>query len=398
MELTPHLPLHRLTIGYVRTGGRLIGGELTNAHIRIPVKGGSATEGQLVRVLGFYDGSQIEVESEQVFSGEFASISETWAEASQHRNDLVALIRNYFASEDFLEVETPLWVGEPGTDVFLDPVCAPFVPEPGGVGIPGFLQTSPEFLMKELLSLGHERIFQLCKVFRNGEVTEIHNPEFTMLEFYRAWEEAEAIMRDVEEVVSLALPLLKRPYARKTMQEVFRDACGLDVLELPTTELLQNAIEEKGLLPKRSGESDWEELFFELVVEYVDPFLKSQGAVFVTEWPTQLAVLAQQSPTDPRVAERFELYVDGIELCNGFQELTDPLEQRKRFEEDCGYRQQRNYPRIPMPERFLKVLENGLPPSAGVAIGLDRLLMLSMGLTDISRVIPFSGGPHRLRV
>lgn len=392
-----HQSLHKLSTGRVQTGGRLMGGMLTNAHVRIPVRGVCADEGQLVRVSGWYDGLELKVEEYQVFAGQSVDTQTSWVEACEHRNQLFKQIRAYFADEGFLEVETPLWVGEPGTDVFLDPVVAAFVPEPGGVKTAAYLQTSPEFLMKEMLSLGHERIFQLCKVFRNGEVTPIHNPEFSMLEFYRAWEDAPTIMADVEAIVSMALVDLPRPFERATMQDVFREACGLDILELDTADALRDAIESKSLLSIRSG-SSWDELFFELVIEYLDPYLKTRGAIFVTDWPTRLAVLAQRNPRDPRVAERFELYVDGIELCNGFQELTDPVEQRQRFEEDCAYRQQRGYPTMPMPDRFLNALERGLPPSSGVAIGLDRLLMLSMGVTEIGQVIAFSGGPHRITV
>ena len=318
-------------------------------------------------------------------------------------------IRAFFDARDFLEVETPNWVAAPGTDVHLDPVRAIYEDLHDGQPVSGYLHTSPEFAMKRLLVEGLERIWQMCKVWRNGEITPLHNPEFTILEWYRAGEPVETIMADVE---ALALELLGdeavvaedgqvrrvelgAPFKRLTMQQVVEEACGFDLLEALEFDALLRACETNELLSQRSLERArkhelWDELFFELQVSYLDPFLAEQGAVFVTDWPAPLAVLARKRPDDTRVAQRFELYIGGVELANGFQELTDPKEQRERFQQDLQTRRERGLPELPMPERFLESLERGMPPSSGVAVGVDRILMLAAGVSDIREVAPFA--------
>lgn len=304
-------------------------------------------------------------------------------------------IRAFFDRRDFLEVETPNWVGAPGTDVHLDPVRAIYEDLHGGREVSGYLHTSPEFAMKRLLVEGLERIWQMCKVWRNGELTPLHNPEFTILEWYRAHEPVEAIIDDVEALARELLGGFDEPFSRMTMQELVEEACGFDILEALEFDALLQICKTEELLSPRSLErarehQQWDELFFELQVTYIDPLLAKQGAVFVTDWPAPLAVLARKSPDDARVAQRFELYIDGVELANGFQELTDPQEQRERFEEDLETRRERGLPEVPMPERFLEALERGMPASSGVAVGVDRLLMLSAGVADIREVAPFA--------
>jgi lysyl-tRNA synthetase class 2 len=189
------------------------------------------------------------------------------------------------------------------------------------------------------------------------------------------------------------------PFMRLTMREVVEASCGFDILEALEAPQLAAICRERGLLEGTrgvleggpGGELRWDELFFALQVERVDPWLADRGAVFVTEWPAPLAILARRSPDDPRVAERFELYVDGVELANGFQELVDPVEQRARFEAEVRERRRRGLPELPVPERLLAALEDpGMPPSAGVALGVDRLLMLALGVDDIGEVLPFA--------
>ncbi|WP_168210797.1 EF-P lysine aminoacylase EpmA [Persicimonas caeni] len=318
-------------------------------------------------------------------------------------------IRAFFDARDFLEVETPNWVAAPGTDVHLDPVRAVYEDRHGDLSVSGYLHTSPEFAMKRLLVEGLERIWQMCKVWRNGEVTPLHNPEFTLLEWYRAGEPVEAIIDDVEALTRELLGDeamvvtddeerrvdLSAPFERMTMQQVVEGACGFDLLEALDFDALYAACEANDLLSPRSlaragTHRQWDELFFELQVTYIDPFLADRGAVFVTDWPTPLAVLARKKPADPRVAERFELYVGGVELANGFGELTDPVEQHARFEHDLETRRERGLPDMPMPERFLAALERGMPASSGVAVGVDRLLMLACGAADIREVVPFA--------
>lgn len=311
-------------------------------------------------------------------------------DAIRARAALNAHIRKFFADRDFIEVETPHLVEAAGTDPYLDPIPAQLTL--GSDRRAMSLHTSPEFAMKELVAAGLERIYQLCHVWRDGEVTSQHNPEFTLLEWYRTGVSSDVIMDDVEHLVAPVLSganggaAAGRGFARITMRDAWLQGCGIDPIETAG---------DLSALSTASGIDRWDrwdELFFELMLERVEPWLAEQGAVFVTEWPVQLAVLARRCDHDPRVAERFELYVDGVELCNGFGELTDPVEQRARFEEDNAQRRALGKPEQTMPERFLAVLERGLPECSGVAVGIDRLLMLQLGTDDIRDVLPFAIG------
>ncbi|WP_230467481.1 EF-P lysine aminoacylase EpmA [Lujinxingia vulgaris] len=316
--------------------------------------------------------------------------------AIEARADFNRRARTFFESRDFLEVETPAWVRAPGTDVHLSPVAATVHLDGPHHPRPGYLHTSPEFSMKRLLCEGAERIYQLARVWRDGEVTPRHNPEFSLLEWYRAWEPLDAIIDDVEQLVCQTLHAgsarpVTSPIPRVTMQEVVREACGFDILENLNADALSETVRRLDLLPPHLSEtSHWDDLFFALVVEHIDPFIATLGAVFITDWPAPLAVLARRTPDDPRTAERFELYVDGVELANGFGELTDAEEQRERFEDDQKAREARGLPALPLPEAFLEALRFGMPPSSGVALGVDRLLMVQLGTEAIRDVAPFS--------
>jgi lysyl-tRNA synthetase class 2 len=281
------------------------------------------------------------------------------------RAELLAGLRGYFVAEEFVEVETPNLVREPGTDVHLEAFQTHFSGMGEHEGRALWLHTSPEFAMKRLLVAGMERIFQICKVWRDGEWTSRHNPEFTMVEWYRAYSDWDAVMTDVEHIVATALDL-PRPFRRLKVQEAFREYGGVDVLSMTGTE-------------------GWEDAFHEILVTEVEPRLT--GAVFLTHYPKDLAVLSRLCDEDPAVAERFELYVDGVELCNGFTELTDAAEQRQRFQDDLGERERRGLGAMPMPEMFLNALSAGMPPSAGVALGFDRLLMLQLGSHDLDALL-----------
>lgn len=381
-----HQPLHRLQRGPVCTAGRYFEGRLINAYGGVLIEPLPLENGSLVRVEGHFDGERLSVDRFESFTrGEFGR---TWTPGLELRQNLHRQIRAYFGDQEFLEVETPQLVDEPGTDVFLDPLPAIYSTEPGGRETKKWLHTSPEFKMKALLVAGHERIFQITKAFRNGEVSKKHRPEFSILEFYRAWEPVQTVIQDVENIVSTFLGL-DEPIERITMQELFLESCGIDILAAQTRESLISACQKGGLRVRLDG--DWDQIYFELMIAYVEPFLESMRAVFVTRWPVRQAVLAAACEDDARAAERFELYVNGLELCNGFQELCDPDEQRRRFDEDIERRRELNYPELPMPEEFLRKLSQGLPPSAGVAVGLDRLLMLKLGTEDIGDVIALSG-------
>lgn len=412
----PFLPLHNLVQDKVlHTAGRLRKKEqrwqVYNAHAAYFLEFAdlaltqSLRPGSLIRLQAIYNGQDLDVHDLEV----------CWTPAAQEPPELggatlsvgLALrarhlfnknARNFFQTKGFLEVETPAWTLAPGTDPHLDPVAADFIElDHSDSRQRAYLHTSPELKMKRLLAAGSGPIYQLTKVWRNGEVSPLHNPEFTILEWYRPWEGVEEIIQDVEDLVCMTLHresprYTKAPIRRMTMQDVVYEACGIDILETFDADRFRETLKSRELLSPRLLEARrWDELFFALAVEKIDPFLETLGAVFVTHWPAPLAILARRHDDDPRVAERFELYIDGVELANGFGELTDPVEQRARFNEDNQARQELGLEQIPLPEAFLEAMEWGLPPSAGVALGVDRLLMLATeGAATISDIAPFA--------
>jgi lysyl-tRNA synthetase class 2 len=294
----------------------------------------------------------------------------------RERAALIAQMRAFFGARDFLEVETPLLVPSPGLDLHLDAF------EVKTISPARYLITSPEYQMKRLLGDGYPRIFQLCKCFRKGEHGERHNPEFTMLEWYRANAGVEEVMRDTEQLVATLtggrVDVLGRsidtraPFERWTVGEAFERFAGVS-----SDETIEMAAED-------------EDRYFRLLVDSVEPGIAAlDHALFLTDYPASQASLARKKPEDPRVAERFEAYVAGVELCNGFGELTDPIEQRARLTRDQEERAARGLPVYPIDERFLESLAR-MPPSGGNALGVDRLIALACGTTEIQRVIALS--------
>jgi lysyl-tRNA synthetase class 2 len=293
------------------------------------------------------------------------------------RAKIVGRIRDFFAARDFLEVETPTLLPSPGLDVHL---AAFEVATASGTR---YLSTSPEYQMKRLLADGWPRIFQIARAYRQDEMGERHNPEFTMLEWYRAPAVVDDVMQDTEELVAAITGgrivlgdravVVEPPLERITVCAAFARFAG-------TSEDETIAMAERD-----------EDLFFRLLVEKVEPALEALGhAVFLTEYPASQASLARKKPGDPRVAERFELYAAGVELCNGFGELTDPVEQRARFAHDQASRRARGLPVYPVDERFVAALERGVPACAGNALGVDRLVALACGTTSIREVMAFA--------
>jgi lysyl-tRNA synthetase class 2 len=283
-------------------------------------------------------------------------------------------VRTFFDSGGFLEVDTPVLVPSPGLELHLDA----FAIEGGA----RFLSTSPEYQMKRLLADGHDRIYQITRAFRRNEKGSRHNPEFSILEWYRANAGVEDVMRDTEQLVDAITEgvveigarriATRAPFARMTVLEAYRDLAG---------------ISEAETLAIAAGDED---RFFRLLVDVVEPKLAElDHAVFLTEYPASQASLARKKPGAPEVAERFELYVAGVELCNGFGELTDPIEQRARMEHDRRLRAQRGLPNYPIDEKFLEALGK-VPPSGGNALGLDRLIALACGTTTIGEVMAFT--------
>jgi lysyl-tRNA synthetase class 2 len=294
----------------------------------------------------------------------------------RQRAHVLALVRAFFAQRDFLEVETPLLVPSPGLDLHLEAF------EVQTRSPARYLITSPEYQMKRLLGDGLERIFQIAKCFRKGELGERHNPEFTMLEWYRANAGVDDVMKDTEDLVAMLTGGrvvvgertidTRTPVERWTVCDAFERFAGIG--EDETLDLAAND----------------EERYFQLMVDAVEPGLAAlEHAVFLMDYPASQASLARKRPDDARVAERFELYVAGVELCNGFGELIDPLEQRVRLERDREERKARGLAVYPIDEKFLTALAH-VPPSGGNALGLDRLVALVCGTTEIRRVMAFN--------
>ncbi len=294
------------------------------------------------------------------------------------RARLLTAIRQFFAERDVLEVETPIMVNAAVTDPGLQSIAV--------TELSMFLHTSPEYAMKRLLAAGSGDIYQLCKVFRAGERGSHHNPEFSLLEWYRLDISIEQLMDEVAALVgSLLAP---RPIEYLTYQEALQTYAGVDPL---TAELgaLQAATRMHGLADASIANSSRDALLDFLVSAQVGPRLGRGRLTFLHRYPRSQAALARLDPLDERLALRFELYVEGIELANGFHELADAAEQRARFAADNRERNRLGLPPSPVDERLLTALEHGLPNCCGVALGLDRTLMVALGVDRIDDVCSF---------
>ena len=314
-----------------------------------------------------------------------------------------AAVREFLTQRGFEEVETPCLVPAPGMELHIDAFCAPYLPEGGGTGRPLWLHSSPEYAMKRLLAEGFPRIFQLARVFRNGEVSDTHNPEFTMLELYRAHTDYRGIMEDLEQTVAHAARAvtggtrveagggaidLTPPFERLTVEEAFRKRLGIELAACDgDAGRLRTALRAAGLDAGRDGDS-FDDLFFRAFLDRIEPGLGLDRPVYLIDWPAPMAALSRLKPDDPRFAERFELYAGGLELANGFSELTDAVEQRRRLLEEQAFRARIGRPVYPLDEQFLAALPR-MPEAGGVALGLDRLLMLLIGGRSLADVLLF---------
>ena len=277
-------------------------------------------------------------------------------------------IRRFFEERDFVEVETPAIVPSPGLDVHL----AAFEVRDSKGKPAGWLATSPEYQMKRLLSAGAERIFQLSRSYRADEHGRHHEREFTMLEWYRANSTSDDVIRDTEELVAFVAHALDQPAPE--VQPPWQRLTVDEALQFHGNVALDAVVHD-------------EERFFRVWAEEVQPRLGSERPVIVTDWPSSMASLARLKPNG--MADRFEAFFRGVELCNGFGELTDAAEQRRRFERDQAERQAAGAPVYPIDERFLEDLDRGMPDSGGNALGVDRLLMLLLGADSIQAVMLF---------
>jgi len=311
-------------------------------------------------------------------------------EALRARAGILRRIRGFFDARGVWEVETPLLAAATATD----PALASLETRCTAPGAPAvlYLQTSPEHAMKRLLAAGSGSIYQITRAFRDGEAGRLHNPEFTLLEWYRVGFDEHALMEEVEALVREALAGFRafppRPFRRVGYREAFRETLGLDPARADARALARAARAE-GLEPAGDLVRDRAALEAWLLGCVVVPRLSGAGPVFVHAWPAEQAALARVRPGAPPTAARFELFVDGLELANGYHELADPHEQRLRIERDRRHRRAAGLPVPPVDGRLLAALEAGLPDCAGVALGVDRLVMVALGLGDIRAAMAF---------
>jgi lysyl-tRNA synthetase class 2 len=310
----------------------------------------------------------------------------------QARARLQSDLRQWFAGEGFVEVETPILQVAPGAEVHLTGFATDWE-LPDGEERERWLHSSPEFAMKKLLAGGLPKLFQFARVFRNAEGSALHHPEFTMLEWYRADTGYETIMADCAALLRLTGVEALRwgehscdPRAepeRLTVSEAFRRYAGV---ELFATIGNADALSAASGIAMHADDS-WDDVFFRVMFEKIEPRLGMGRPTILCEYPISMAALARAKPGDPRVAERFELYVCGVELANAFGELTDPQIQADRLEADMDLKEELYGLRWPVDEDFLAALDHGLPDCAGIALGFDRLVMLATGAGHIEDVL-----------
>ncbi|MGE5269316.1 MAG: EF-P lysine aminoacylase EpmA [Thiohalocapsa sp.] len=321
------------------------------------------------------------------------------------RGRVLAAVRAFFAAQDYVEVETPSLQVSPGLEPHLKAFATVLHDPRDGAAAPRYLHTSPEFAMKKLLAGGLPRIWQLAHVFRDGERSATHHPEFAMLEWYRAgasyrdlMEECEDLLRAAQQAAG-AVRLRWRgnsadalqPWQRLSVAEAFARHAGIDLLATmpdptrPEAALLAAVAARIGVAAHPGD--DWETLFFRIFLDRIEPQLGIGAPTIVYDYPITMAALSRPKPDDPRLAERFELYVCGLELANAFGELTDAAEQRRRFAADQAKKQALYGESYPVDEDFFAALGHGLPECAGIALGFDRLVMLATGAAHIEDVL-----------
>jgi lysyl-tRNA synthetase class 2 len=319
------------------------------------------------------------------------------------RNRIKAALRRWFEAQDFVEVEAAILQRSPGNETHLHGFSTMLIDD-AGADHPYYLHTSPEFAAKKLLAAGEPRLFDFARVFRNRERTALHHPEFTMLEWYRAGEDYEALMRDCATLLAEAaraagaVTLRWRgseadPFAepeRLTLAEAFARHAGIDLMATiagdGATDHAALAVQARAAGIRLAADDTWSDIFSRILSEKIEPRLGRGRATILCEYPISEAALARPKPGDSRVAERFELYACGVELANAFGELTDPAEQRRRFEADMDEKQRIYGERYPIDEDFLAALAL-MPQASGIALGFDRLVMLATGARRIEDVL-----------
>ena len=321
-------------------------------------------------------------------------MSEVWRPSAsltalRQRAEMLARLRGFFAARGVLEVETPLLSVAAATDPQILSFETRFEGPGAPQGHPLYLNTSPEFAMKRLLAAGSGPIYQVCKAFRQGEVGSLHNPEFTILEWYRPGLDHFQLMAEVAELVATLADGHQSLAAAERLEyaELFQQRLGIDPLSASVWELQACALRYTDVDASLALERDaWLDL---LMSHCIQPTLGQGRLSFVYHYPASQAALARLRPGEPSVAERFEAFLGGVELANGFHELADADEQRRRFESDLARRRSESLPVVPKDELLLEALSQGLPACAGVAVGLDRLLLALTGGERLADVLAF---------
>lgn len=318
------------------------------------------------------------------------------------REQIIDAIREFFKSDGFLEVDTPLLVKSPGMEPYLE-VFETQILDSSRTARPAYLLTSPEYALKKLLVAGIPKLFSICKSFRNAEgISSKHNPEFTIMEWYRTHADYTDIMNDCEKLfLHMATKLfgkseltyqgktydLSAPWERLTVTEAFEKYCGIDVETLLSEEKLLAAGRKRGFSVTK--DSTWEQIYNQFFLNDIDPHLGKNRPTIVYDYPVSQASLAKRKATDPRFAERFEFFIAGVELGNAFSELTDASEQLKRFEAERAERASLNKTLYEIDFDYIAALKAGLPETGGIAVGIDRIVMLFADAASIGDVLVF---------
>lgn len=306
------------------------------------------------------------------------------------RAAILADIRAFFVARGLLEVETPYLSTAGITDPHIEGLRSRYNGPELPLNSTLYLQTSPEFAMKRLLAAGYGDMFQICRVFRDGEAGRWHNPEFTMLEWYRPGMGYQTLMQEVADLLAqvVGAELGSSAIEWHRYQQLFIDRLGVDPLTATSDQLQRVAAHHR--IPAPVAESMSRDDWLDLLVGFLlQPTLGQSGIAFLYDYPASQASLAQLCPDDPRTAQRFEVFIHGVELGNGFGELTHAGEQRDRFVAEQSHRRERGLHVPPFDERLLAAMESGLPTSSGVAIGVDRVIMVALGLERLEQVLSF---------
>jgi len=324
-------------------------------------------------------------------------------EIARLRHQALKAIRSYFDTQEFLEIDAPVLIDANAVEAFIDPVSLT-VNNPDGSQRKAFLATSPEIYMKRLLSCGADRIYSLGPVFRDREGSPKHLIEFTMLEWYRKNVELDALEKDCADLFrnlhsalkpfsSTALLNLEAPFDRISVAQAWAEYAQID-LEVCLQRIADGEQQALAQLLCEKGEyigrnADFDHVFSHVMLKYIEPAIGQKRPCVLYDWPAQTAALARLVPNNPLFAQRFEIYWCGVELANAFCELTDPTEQRSRFEEANRIRRSIEREELPVPEPFLRDLSR-MPPASGIAVGIDRLIAIMCGQLNIRNVKPLA--------